>query len=359
MADKIGADDIRVGVIGFGMAGKIFHTAVVAATPGLELAAIVQRKGDEAAKAYPDVKIARSIEEMLEDESIRLVVVGTPSHVHFENAKQCLEAGRNVVVDKPFTLTSDEARQLIDLSKRQGLAAQQKVLVTAYQNRRWDGDFVTVREVIESGELGRIVSYESHFDRYRSEPKPEVWRESGGPGGGTLFDLGPHLIDQATVLFGDPDSVFADVRTDREGAMVDDAWDCLLKFPGGVTAMLRSTLTAYTPGPRFVVHGTLGSFWKWGLDPQEDALKAGGSYSDPGFGEEPASQWGELRVANKPPMRVETAAGDYRGLYANVRDAILGVGELEVKPEEVWRTTRLIELCRQSSAEGRRIEYRG
>ncbi len=347
------ADDIRVGVIGFGMAGKIFHTAVVAATPGLELAAIVQRKGDEAAQAYPGVKIARSIAEMLEDESIRLVVVATPSHVHFENAEQCLRAGRNVVVDKPFTLTSDEARKLIDL------AYGKNVLVTAYQNRRWDGDFVTLKQIVESGELGRIVSYESHFDRYRTEPKREVWRESGGPGGGTLFDLGPHLIDQATVLFGDPESVFADVRVERAGAVVDDAFDVMLKFPAGVTAMLRSTLTAYTPGPRFVVHGTLGSFWKWGLDPQEDALKAGGSFDDPGFGEEPASQWGELRVAGKPPRRVETAAGDYRGLYANVRDAILGVGELEVKPEQVWRTTRLIELCREASGEGRRVGYRG
>jgi scyllo-inositol 2-dehydrogenase (NADP+) len=351
MADM--ADDIRVGVIGFGLAGKIFHTAVVAATPGLELATIVQRKGGEAAQAYPDVKIARSIEKMLEDASIKLVVVGTPSDVHFEHAKQCLEAGRNVVVDKPFTLTSDEARTLIDLAK------EKKVLVTAYQNRRWDGDFVTLKQVLASGELGRIVSYESHFDRYRAEPKLEVWRESGGPGGGTLFDLGPHLIDQATVLFGDPESVYADVRTERKGAVVDDAFDVLLKFSAGVTAMLRSTLTAYTQGPRFVVHGTQGSFVKWGLDPQEDALKAGGSFDDPGFGEEPANQWGELRVVGKPPRRVETAAGDYRGLYANVRDALLGVAEIEVKPEHAWRTTRLIELCRESSAEGRRIEYRG
>jgi scyllo-inositol 2-dehydrogenase (NADP+) len=345
------ADVVRVGVIGFGMAGKIFHTAVVSATPGLELAAIVQRKGDEAAKAYPGVKIARSIEEMLEDESIQLAVVATPSDAHFEHAKECLEAGRNVVVDKPFTLTSQDARKLVDLAR------EKRVLVTAYQNRRWDGDFVTLKQVIASGELGKIVSYESHLDRYRAEPRLGAWRESGGPGGGILFDLGPHLIDQATALFGDPESVFADVRAEREGAVVDDAWDALLKFPAGVTALLRSTLAAYTPGPRFVVHGTLGSFRKWGVDPQEDALKAGGSYSDPGFGEEPASQWGELRVVGKPPRRVETAAGDYRGLYANVRDAVMGVGELEVKPEQVLRTTRLIELCRKSSEGGRRIEY--
>lgn len=171
------AGDIRVGVIGFGLAGRIFHTAVVAATPGLELAAIVQRRGDEAAKAYPGVKIARSIEEMLEDPTIRLVVVGTPSFSHYEHAEQCLRAGRNVVIDKPITLTSDETRKLIDL------AQQHRLLVTAYQNRRWDGDFVTLKQVLASGELGRAVSYESHFDRYRAEPKRDVWRESGGPGG--------------------------------------------------------------------------------------------------------------------------------------------------------------------------------
>jgi predicted dehydrogenase len=303
------ADDIRVGVIGFGLAGRIFHTAVVAATPGLELAVIVQRSGDEAAKAYPGVRIARSIEEMLDDPSIMLVVVGTPSYSHFEIAEQCLRAGRNVVIDKPFTLTSDEARLLI------GLARERRLLLTAYQNRRWDGDFVTLKQVLASGELGRIVSYESHFDRYRSEPRRDVWRESGGPGGGILFDLGPHLIDQATTLFGDPANVFADVRIDRETSVTDDAFDI--------------------------------------------QLKAGMKFGDAGFGEDPENLWGELYIAGRPVERVKTAAGDYRGLYANVRDALLGVGELEVKPEQAWRTTRLIELCRDASGHGRRIEYKG
>ena len=345
-------DDIRVGVIGFGLAGRVFHTAVVEATPGLELAVIVQRSGDEAENAYPRVKIARSIEEMLKDETIKLVIVGTPSYSHFEISEQCLRAGHNVVIDKPFTLTSEEARRLIELAR------ERKVLLTAYQNRRWDGDFMTVKQVLASGKLGRIVSYESHFDRYRSEPKRDVWRESGGPGGGTLFDLGPHLIDQATTLFGDPESVFADVRIDRETGVTDDAFDIQLKFPSGVTALLRSTLTACKAGPRFVVHGTRGSFVKWGLDPQEDQLKAGMKFGDAGFGEDPENLWGELYIAGKPVERVKTAAGDYRLLYANVRDALLGVGELEVKPKQAWRTTRLIELCREASAHGRRIEYK-
>jgi predicted dehydrogenase len=344
------AKDIRVGVIGFGLAGRIFHSAVVAETPGLELGCIVQRHGEEAAQEHPEVRLCRSVEEMLGDHSISLVVVATPSYAHFEIALQCLQAGRNVLIDKPFTLTSDEATELIEEARKQG------VLVTAYQNRRWDGDFVTLKEVLASGALGRVVSYESHFDRFRAAPRFEVWRESGGPGGGILFDLGPHLIDQATTLFGNPESVWADVRIDRENGVVDDAFDVLLKF-GGVTALLRSTVTAATPGPRFVVHGSKGSFVKWGLDPQEDALKAGAKFSDPGFGEEPESEWGELHVAGEPVRKLRTAAGDYRGIYANVRDAILGKAKLEVTPEQAWRTTRLIELVRESSGQGRRLAF--
>lgn len=342
--------DIRVGVIGFGLAGRYFHSAVIAETPGLELACIVQRKGEDAAKAYPGARICRSIDEMLEDQSIQLVVVATPSYSHFENALQCLNVGRNVVIDKPFTLSSDEAERLIDAARQRG------VIVTAYQNRRWDGDFITVKQMIASGTLGRVVAYESHFDRFREAPRLDVWRESGGPGGGILYDLGPHLIDQATVLFGNPESVSADVRIDRENGVVDDAFDLLLKFDR-VTALLRSTLTAATPGPRFVVHGTKGSFVKWGLDPQEDALRAGGKFSNPDFGEDPEQNWGELRVPGQPVRKIKTAVGDYRGIYENVRDAVLGKTKLEVTPEQAWRTTRLIELARISSAEGRRIAF--
>lgn len=348
------SDSIRAGVIGFGLAGRIFHAAVIAATPGLELACIVQRSGDDAAKVYPNIRIARSIEEMLSDESIKLVAVGTPSGDHYAHAAQCLRAKRNVVIDKPFTLTSEEARSLIEIAKENG------VLVTAYQNRRWDGDFVTLRQVLASGCLGRIVTYESHFDRYRKVPRLDVWRENGTPGGGLLLDLGPHLIDQATAIFGDPTEIWADVRIDRENARVDDAFDIQLKFAGGVTAWLRSSLTTFFAGARFLVHGTKGSFVKWGLDPQEDALKAGAKFTDPGFGEEPESQWGKLHLAGESGATIETietAAGDYRGLYANVRDALLGVGKLEVTAEDAWRTARVIELCRESSESRRSVKF--
>ncbi len=345
-------DPIRVGVVGFGLAGRIFHTAVIEATPGLDLACVVERSGDDAARSYPHVKLARSVEEMLGDVGIQLVVIATPSYSHFELARQCLREQRHVVVDKPFTLRSEEAAELIRM------AGERKLLLSVYQNRRWDGGSQTLRQVVSSGELGRIVSFESHFDRFRSEPRRDVWRESGGPGGGALYDLGPHLIDEALTLFGTPETITASVRVEREDAVVDDAWDIFLEFKvnySPVTALLRSTLTACTSGPRYVVHGTRGSYTKWGIDPQEDQLKSGMTYASPGIGEEPESAWGELRVCDGTVRRVPTVRGDYRGYYANIRDTLLGKAELAVKPEQAWRTVRLIELARESSSQGRRL----
>src|SRR5581483_10659323 len=217
-------EPIRGGVVGFGLAGRIFRTDVVQATPGLELACVVQRSGDEAAQEYPGIKLARSVEEMLKDVSIQLVVIATPSYSHYELAQQCLREQRNVVVDKPFTLKSEDAADLIRMAR------ERKLLLSVYQNRRWDSGFQTIRQVLGSGELGRIVTYDSHFDRFRSEPRRDVWRESGGPGGGILFDLGAHVIDEALMFFGTPESIFASVRIDRENAVADDAWDILLHF---------------------------------------------------------------------------------------------------------------------------------
>ncbi|GGH12758.1 Gfo/Idh/MocA family oxidoreductase [Silvibacterium dinghuense] len=341
---------IRAGVIGFGLGGRIFHAAVIAATPGLELAAVVQRSSKSAAEVYPDIAIAHSLDELLADDSIQLVAVSSPSGDHYAHAKQCLEAGRHVMVDKPFTLTSAEARDLIDLATSKGL------VLAPYQNRRWDGDFVTLKQVLASGALGRIVTYESHFDRFRQESRTN-WKENGVPGGGLLLDLGPHLIDQACSLFGNPESVWADVRIDREGSMVVDAFDIELKFAHGLSAWLRSSLTACFRGPRFLVHGTQGSFVKWGLDPQEPQLLAGMEFTDAGFGEEPESDWGTLHIDGKADERVPTVRGDYRSIYANLRDAILGIAPLEVTAEHAWRTARIIELAIESSQTGRRFTY--
>lgn len=344
-------ESIRTGVVGFGLAGRVFHTAVVQATPGLELACVVQRSGEDAKKEFPEAHLARSVEEMLSDVGIQLVVIATPSYSHYELAKQCLHEQRHVVIDKPFTLTSDEAAKLIHMARHRNL------LLTVYQNRRWDGDFQTVRQVIASGDLGRLVTMESHFDRFRPEPRRDAWRESGAPGSGLLFDLGPHLIDQALTLFGPPDAISASIRVERDSAVTDDAFDLYLTYDRQrLTVVLRATLTACTPSPRFILHGTRGSFVKCGLDPQESQLRGGMRPDAPGFGEEPESRWGELRVEQQPPRPVPTLRGDYRGFYENVRDVMLGKAELAVTPAQAWRTTRLIELARESSGHGRRLQ---
>jgi predicted dehydrogenase len=319
---------------------------VIHATPGLELAAVMQRKGDEALKTYPGIHLYRSIEELLADSSISLVVVATPSPTHFEVAEQCLRADRDVVVDKPFTLTSEEAVKLIRLSR------ERKRLLAVFQNRRWDGNFLTVKKILAGGQLGRLVTFESHYDRFRPVPRHDVWRENGGPGGGTLLDLGSHLIDQALTLFGKPERIFASVRTERDGAAVDDAFDIMLFYPG-FTAYVRATNLAIASGSHFTLHGTKGSFVKIGLDPQEEALKGGATFETPGFGHDPETNWGTLYLENAEPEKVETEVGDYRGYYANVRDALLGKEPLGVTPEQAWRTARVIELARESSSQGR------
>jgi len=346
---------IRAAVIGFGNGGRTFHTAFISAVSGLDLAAIVQRKGDEAAQAYPNATIYRSVEEMLADKSIQLVSVTTSNQTHFEIGRQCLLAGKHTVIDKPFALTSAEAAELIAIGRKRNL------VLSAFQNRRWDGDFKTVCNILQSGVLGRLIVFESHYDRFRQELRVGTWKEGGLYGGGQLYDLGTHIIDQALHLFGAPKAITANIRTERDGALNDDAFDISLRYIGetekNLTVWLRSTMTAAIAGPRFTLHGTKGSFVKFGIDPQEDAIKAGvvigsriGSLA---WGEEPESDWGLLKLADGSEKRIPIEPGDYRDYYANVRDAILGIEPLAVPGADAWRTARIIELARQSSEEGR------
>ncbi|MBS1799002.1 MAG: Gfo/Idh/MocA family oxidoreductase [Acidobacteria bacterium] len=352
--------EIGVAVIGFGLAGRVFHAPFVSAVPGLKLEAIVQRRGDEAAKAYPNARILRSVEEALSDDSIKLIVVGTPNETHYDLAKKALLAGKHVVIDKPFAATSTEARDLIKT------AAANKLIVAPFHNRRWDGDFKTVRKIVDSGELGRLVTFESHFDRFRPLPREGTWKESANDANGMLFDLGPHLVDQALALFGAPQSIAACVRRDRDTTGIEDAFDITLDYPK-LQAICRATMVAAEPAPRFLLHGTKGSFIKYGLDPQEPTLVAGGTVPPVGdpreWLAEPESAWGTLVIAPDPAnpgtltrTKVKTELGDYRGFYANVRDAILGVAPLAVTSEDGYRVIRLLELARQSSAEGRTLK---
>ena len=348
------AETIRVGVVGFGLAGQVFHAAVIHETPGLELACIVERSGKTAASRYPETRIVSSVEEMLADQSIQLCVVATPNDVHRLLAEQCLEAGRHVVVDKPLVLHSDDAAALARLARKK------KLVLSAYHNRRWDGDYRTLETLLESGRLGEPLVFESHFDRFRMEPRAGAWRETQEKGGGILFDLGPHLIDQALALFGPPSSLWADVRATRPGSAVDDTFDIQLTYenagrPSALRTWLRSTMVAASPGARFTLHGSKGSFEKWGLDPQEAALKQGAHFADEGFGMESAASFGVFTAPDAAPQTVPTLPGDYREYYAGVRDAILGVKPPVVTVGAAWSVARLIELARESSRSGCRV----
>jgi scyllo-inositol 2-dehydrogenase (NADP+) len=346
---------VRVGLIGFGMAGQAFHAPVIRGVQGMELVCILERRGTRAKEKYPEVRVTRTLEELLADKKIQLCVVATPNDSHFELARECLLAGRDVVVDKPFAPTLREADELVQL------AAEHGRLITVYQDRRWDGDFGTVKKIVASGRLGRIVEYECRYDRFRLEPKPNAWREkSDQAAAGVLFDLGPHVIDQALVLFGEPRTITASAFCERETSQVDDSFDVCMEYPG-LRAMGRARIIAYAPGPHFLIHGTNGSFVKYGMDPQEARLR--GENCPQGldwgadWGEEAEEMWGELSLVGEASVKVKTDRGDYRGFYANVRDAIEKKAPLDVNPEQALRTMRAVILAHKSSREKRTVAW--
>lgn len=350
---------IRVGLIGFGLAGQAFHAPVICGVPGMELACILERRGNVAQEKYPHVRVARTLEQLLADKSIQLCVVATPNDSHFELAQACLLAERDVVVDKPFAPTLAESEVLVRL------AAERGRLITVYQDRRWDGDFATVKNIVASGKLGKIVEFEARFDRFRLEPKPNAWRERADqPGAGVLFDLGPHVIDQALVLFGEPRTITASAFCQRETSQVDDAFDVCLEYSNsgaGLRAMARARIVAFAPGPHFLIHGTKGSFVKYGMDPQEARLRGEnvpqGTDWGADWGEEAESLWGTLSLVGEPSVKVKTERGDYRGFYANVRDAIEKKAPLEVTPQQALRTMRAVMLAHKSSCERRTVDW--
>jgi scyllo-inositol 2-dehydrogenase (NADP+) len=343
---------IDVGLIGFGLAGRAFHAQVIRAVPGLRLAAILQRSGNDAAEKYPDVRIVRTLDELLAIKEIRVIVIATPNDSHFPLAQRCLAAGRDVLVDKPFMTTLDEAIALVEFAKKQGR------LLTVYQNRRYDGDFQAIVNLVASGALGRIIRFESNYDRFRTLLRPGAWRERSGPGTGIFFDIAPHLIDHALLLFGMPEALTADIRIEREGADADDAFDLAFHYPRGLRADLRSSILAAVTRPRFLLHGTHGAFVKQSFDPQESNLRSGYIPSSTAWGAEPEENWGLLTLSENGTLterRVPSASCDYRDFYANLRDAILGKAKLAVSPDWALDVMRLLELARQSSKERRTI----
>jgi len=346
---------IDVGLIGFGLGGKAFHAPVIAAVEGLRLAAVLQRHENTAAEIYPGVKIVRTIEEMLSIESIKLVAISTPNDSHYSCVKACLEAGRDVVVDKPFTTTLTEAKELAELARKRVR------LLTVYQERRLDGDFATLKKLIANGELGRPVHYEETFDRCRAQVR-DSWKEKVGPGCGVFWDLAPHLIDHALVLFGEPEALLADLRLERDGARNVDAFDVTFYYASGFRAVMSSSTLAPVARPHFRVRGTRGEFIKQGLDPQEALLRAGQPMGGPSWGLEKPEEWGTLSVVEGEqkilPRKVESARGDYRAFYENVRDVMLRKTKPLVTLDEALRVMYALELSEVSSGQRAVLPWR-
>jgi scyllo-inositol 2-dehydrogenase (NADP+) len=347
------ADVISIGLVGYGLAGRVFHAPVIQSVPNLRLKKVVERHTDDSSKRYPEVEVVRDVVALLKDEKIDLVVITTPNTTHFEYARAALLAGKHVVVEKPFTTTSAEALQLINLARRQNR------VISVHQNRRWDGDFQTVKRLLDEKLLGRLVEYESHFDRFKNYEQAGSWREEEAPGSGILFDLGSHLIDQAQVLFGLPQMIMADIRVQRDFARTADNFELIL-YHEHLKVTLKAGMLVREPGPRFILHGTEGSFVKYGLDVQEDALKQGLTPSAPKWGEDPEEKWGTLNTQVGElhlKGRIQTIAGRYQAYYQNVIEAINGEAELIVKPEEAMNTIRIIELAMESSQKHAGIPY--
>jgi scyllo-inositol 2-dehydrogenase (NADP+) len=282
----------------------------------------------------------RSVDALL-DRAVDLVVIATPNESHHPIARQCLSAGRHVVIDKPFATTAAEAGDLIRL------AQSERRVLSVYHNRRYVGDFVTLQRLLADGALGRVAAFESHFDRFRPELRPGAWREQALPGSGVWFDLGPHLLDQALVLFGTPQAIAADIRTERTGAQADDAFDVTLHYPA-MRALLRASLLSAAPGPTFVVHGTGGSFVKLGADPQEAALRAGRTPAEPDWDREEPALFGTL-TTSADATRIPTTPSSFTHYYENVRDAILDRAPLAVTPAQALDVMRGLELAVASS----------
>jgi scyllo-inositol 2-dehydrogenase (NADP+) len=343
--------NICVGVASFGMSGRVFHGPLLHHHRNFTLKRIVERSMDQARSLYPDAIVSRSFDDLLTDEEIELVIVNTPDQSHFELATKALQAGKHVVVEKPITQTAAQAAALI------ALAQERRLMLTVFQNRRWDGDFLTVRDIVKQNLLGRLVDFESHFDRYRYGIQPDTWKERADAGAGVLYNLGSHMIDQALVLFGMPKAVTAQIRIVRTRGEVDDWYDVKLHYDD-LTACTKSSYLVREPGPRYILHGALGSYVKHGLDPQEEALKHGQVPGAPGWGKESQEWWGVLNTEVKGSLRrviVETKPGNYPAFYNDVYDCIVHHTNPPVNPEDALNVIRIIEAAKRSNEERRTI----
>ena len=330
---------LTVGVIGFGLSGRYLIIPYLMVNKNFKVKTVVQHSSDTASKIFPSVQTTHSVEEMLSDKEIDLVIISSPNTTHFDYAKKSLLAGKHVLIEKPMCSTVEEAEKLIALAKK-----KEKVL-SVYQNRRFDGCFKTVLKIIKSGVLGDIFNVELRFDRWRPEPNPKKWKEIPALGTGILYDLGAHVIDQSLCLFGVPNKFDGVVESQRPGSQIDDAFDIRLYYDK-LTVTLKSSMLVREPTPRFVLHGTNGSFVKFGVDPQEDMLKAGMTPDMPGFGEDTPEFYGTLFIelhGLEFQGKIKTLKGDFGALFQNLYEAIVEGKDLIVKPEIVVEQIRIME----------------
>ena len=341
---------ISTAIAGFGLSGKIFQAPFIHADPNFELKKVYERKTERAKEEYPDVQIVRSFEELLTDD-IDLVIISTPNDTHVPFAKQAMAAGKHVVVEKPVAATSTEAAELCAFAKKQG------VVLSVFQNRRLDSDFLTVKNLIEAGELGEVLDYEAHYDRFERGVNPKPWKAAGGAGVGVLYDLGVHIIDQAYVLFGMPNEVYADFRQQRPESPGIDNFEVILYYDK-VKAILSAGEVVARQGPHYMVSGRRGTFIKYGEDVQEAALLAGKRPPAPDWDAEGEECWGTLYYDDGAQIlekKIPTVVSSYARYYENLYEVITAGAPALVPPEQTADVLRIIEAAQMSNAKKRRI----
>ncbi|HEV2481811.1 MAG TPA: Gfo/Idh/MocA family oxidoreductase [Puia sp.] len=345
---------IKTAICSFGMSGKTFQAPFLHVNPGFEFYSVWEREKNLARAIYPEVRVCRTLEDLLADPSVDLVVVNTPNYTHYEYAKKALESGKHVIVEKPFTVTEREGLELIALADKAGLK------LSSYQSRRFDSDYRTVKRVLDSGVLGKVVEAEIHYDRYTPALSPKVHKETPGPGRGLLYDLGSHLIDQALQLFGDPQAVFADLFIIRDNSQVDDYMEVLLYYPG-LRVRLKSSYLVREPLPAYSLFGHKGTFLKTRADVQEKHLLAGEMPGGPQWGVEPESEQGLLHteingkeVREKVPAERGNAMDYFDGIYKAIREG----APLPVTAEQGVKIIRVIEKAYESRAAKQVVPFR-
>ena len=342
---------IKTGICSYGMSGKLFHAPFVEAHPGFELSGIVERNNNDSRERYPHAKLYRSVEDLIADDNLQLIVVNTPTHLHYEQVKMALFAGKQVVVEKPFAITVKEAEELAEL------AIKQNVQLSIYQNRRYDGDYRAVKKVIDEKLLGDLREVEIRYDRYRPGYGGKPHKEGDFPGAGLIYDLSPHLVDQALQLFGWPKALFADVWKMRDDVVPPDYFEILFYYDQ-LRVRLKATCVCREPVPGYMLHGMKGSFLQQRSDMQEVQLLAGAVPSLESWCPEPLQPDGLLHTEINGEVvykQLTSEAGNYMGYYDDLYKSLTGKGPNPVAPEDGIKTIRIIEAALQSSKEGRKI----